>query len=668
MPKNLTGLQAGTVQQDAVNDPSVRVIRGKNKFPQSFKHPSTCRYGEVDLIASVKCERGDVFPYKYVTELDTYTLASPIKSDVFMSTAAFKVPMQAIYPRNWEQMYTIPLKGDDVPDDNRSIFSPYILYNRLSSIISAEVSNNNLDILVRSVLLLEKVFSAGSLFAKNNMHLNAFSFISNGQILSFDRYFDLYFVPWLKENLILSSGNFANSPRLVSRDSDSGLVSAYFVVDDGDPYIGEINRPSSSSPFVKIGFRRALEMLRTGEFIIVFPDSLTLSSFPSFSLDGQFTSFSNLVLNIEPIVAYQIACSHFFTNSKVDYIYSAQLYRDNMQSFISSLVTSLPTFSYNGVTRLYDVFSQRYLTLICGNLYVDNLDAFDYLYNLFSWNRSLRYGDYFTGSHVEPLAVGDINITPQTDGSVNAIDVTRKLQLTRLLNKVNITGQRIEDYLRALFGGDIPQAPKDVPIRLSLERSSISGFEVNNTGAEQADSESQNIITTNLKLSDSKYMFEANIEEPCWIVVTRYFDAERIYSRTCDRFAFHYDRYDDFIPDMQFIGDQDVKNTELDITRIDTPFAYNLRYMEYKNRYAYASGGFIEFLPSWAFITDNRDGEPAGSHISPSYIRSSPSEFDRFYKTFAGAYSLASYFHFITDTVNVVDPYRQMVYAPEILA
>ena len=123
---------------------------------------------------------------------------------------------------------------------------------------------------------------------------------------------------------------------------------------------------------------------------------------------------------------------------------------------------------------------------------------------------------------------------------------------------------------------------------------------------------------------------------------------------------------------MQFIGDQDVKRAELDPLGsvggdVDAAFAYNLRNMEYKQRYSYASGGFIRNLPSWAFITDNRDGNPPEFEISPEYIRSSPSEFDRFYRSLTG-YSLGSYFHFITFNTNVVAPYRQMVMAPEILA
>ena len=288
-------------------------------------------------------------------------------------------------------------------------------------------------------------------------------------------------------------------------------------------------------------------------------------------------------------------------------------------------------------------------------------------FNLFSFQRSLRYGDYFTGARPEPIAPGDIN-TPVIDGSVNALLLTRRLQLTRFLNKVNISGPRIQDYLRALFGGRLPEAPKDVPVRRSVERFNVSGFEVNNTGDAQLKSQERNITTTNLRLDESRYMFEAEIEEPCILIAVQYFDAHRIYSKTMDRFAWHKTRFDDFIPDMQFTGDQDVKQRELDfVNGQDAAYAYNLRYMEYKSRYSYASGAFIDDLPTWAFVTDNTDGNPSSPNIDPDYIRSSPSEFDRFYKSLNG-YSLGTYYHFMTFNTNICAPYRQMVYAPEILA
>ena len=50
MPKNITGVGAGTVQSNEVNNPNVDHMRGRNLFPQSFMHPSTCRYGEVSFV------------------------------------------------------------------------------------------------------------------------------------------------------------------------------------------------------------------------------------------------------------------------------------------------------------------------------------------------------------------------------------------------------------------------------------------------------------------------------------------------------------------------------------------------------------------------------------------------------------------------------------------
>ena len=659
MPKNLNSRQAGMLLGSDVNDPSVRTYRGKNHFPQSFLHPSTSRYGEVDALAALKLTTGDVFPYKFVTDLNTHTLKSPIKSHVNLYSAAFKVPMHAIYPRNWDIMLPIQNKGDLAPDNCRANFYPGRFYSVLNSSFELGQQNDDFNRMIRSIFLMESVYSAGSLFAKFNIHLCAHRFRVNGGVVSFDKFFDTVFIPWLKSLFVEG-----DDVRVVSADNSNEFQ--YSLSTDG-------HTSQISNNVFNVPLRRLVELLRSGDYILSIANTVSdfeVLNFPildSFSEDFVY----RLYLNIESIVSYQIACSHFFTNPKVDDVYSAQLFRDNMQSLVYGQNGRIPTFIWNGIQMQYDVFSEVVMLDALSKLGVASPSeferAFSYYINLFSFVRSLRFGDYFTASRPEPLAVGDIN-TPVIDGSVNALDMTRKLQLTRLLNKANITGPRIEDWIRNILGGSTPEAPKDVPIRLSLEQFNIEGFEVNNTGSQQLsdDPSDQNITTTNLRLNDSKYLFEVSINEPCWIVVVQYYDSHRVYSKTTDRFAFHKDRYDEFIPDLQFVGDQDVKLNELDITRTDVPFAYNLRYMEYKQRYSYASGGFIENLPSWALIADNGDGNPLGSHISPEFIRSSPTEFDRFYKSLSG-YSLGSYFHFIHNTVNECNLYRQMVYAPEIL-
>lgn len=663
---NLNSKQAGILNTNPVNEPSSRVYKGKNQFPQSFVHPSTCSYGLVDPVAFAKCEPGDVYPYKFVTDLNTFTMQSPLKSKVTKYTAAFKVPMSCIYPRNWDIMFPITNKGDDVPDDTRSILDLKKLVQNLVSTYQDTHDLTDPVVCTRIPFILESIFSDGGIFAKCNLHFcNFLCSHQEGQPPKcFDDWFDLNFIPALKEYFqYLASKNGVH-------------LTHYGKADEGQPkYIVTFdpNTYGHKSPNIRntyyISFDRAVELLRSGEYLITD--------------DGEYTGeFPNLIIysvsvlpriNIEYILSYQLACSHFFNNPKVDFIYSADLYIDNMQSLQVLSGYDPSFFDYNGVQHMYDVFSSNRINSDSLTTF-DRVDSDRFFYqtafwiNLFNFQRSLRYGDYFTGAHPEPIAPGDIT-APVTAQGVNALDMTRKIQLTRLLNKVNINGPRIEDYLKGIFGV-VPPTPDNVPIRLSLESSDVSGFEVNNTGSDQLSDDSPNITTTNLRLEDSKYMFEVSIDKPCYIVVVQYFDAHRIYSKTIDRFAFHYDRFDDFIPDLQFDGDQDVKMLELDSLaglNDNNVFGYNLRYMEYKQRYSYASGGFIRRLPSWAMVTDNRDGAPAHGNINPDFIRSVPTEFDRFYKKLSG-YSLGTRFHFITFNTNVAAPYRQMVYAPEILA
>lgn len=122
---------------------------------------------------------------------------------------------------------------------------------------------------------------------------------------------------------------------------------------------------------------------------------------------------------------------------------------------------------------------------------------------------------------------------------------------------------------------------------------------------------------------------------------------------------------------FQYQGDQSIFRKELNarwLTFPDLNFAYTLRYMEYKQRASIATGGFVSHLPAYAFVTDNGSvGDfRADQNISPEYIRSRPSEFDRFYSALTGA-SLGSYFHFIVRYVNECNAERPMEYAPSVL-
>lgn len=644
-----------------INNPRPSGVRGRNTFPQSYKFLTTDCYGLYSPFYWCKAERGDVQPLKTDHDLHTFTMKSPMVGDVSMKKSFVKVPMQAIYPRNWEKMMTIPTQGDDVPADTRAILNigvlvEYCCYTLNSIATSSTPSTYDILMYLKSFILLENISSNGSLFARFNQHFNhlfnVVDFDSNSyDNISLDDVSDYYF--W---SLIIDyADRYGASLQL--KDSNETFVS-----------LASLDHPEGSTDggTLYVSPRRFIEILRFND--VSLSDQWEGFLFPivDISLSSGFT----LEVNIEPLISYQLSCAQFATNDFVDYIYSAQLYRDNMQSIfrdVDNLGRPFPEFIYNGVYYQYDVFSKRIFTeLIVGDEGF-TMSSLDYFLNLTSYVQSLRYGDYFTGAKPRPLAVGEYS-AEVVDGSVSAIDITKSIQMQRLLNRVNMIGRKLGDYLAGIFGGSLPQADKDVPIFLAHQYFEIKGFETENTGDRQFADGVPNTITSHLRSTANKHAFEIQVDEPCYLIGMNSYDMMRIYSKTLDRFALHFDRYDDFIPQMQYIGDQDIKRVELDSSsNSEVPFGYCLRYMEYKQRYSYASGGFIDRLPSWAMITDNKDGNPADVFITPDYIRSSPSEFDRFYKSLTG-YSLASYFHFIVAHTNITEPIRQMEYTPEILA
>lgn len=644
MPKDLSGAQTGMSPRAGVNDPRPSNIRGRNTFPQTFMHLTTDRYGEYSPFFWCKAERGDVQNLKTDHDIHTFTMKSPFVGTVEMTKSFIKVPMQAIYPINWEKLMTIPTQGDDVPSDCRSLLDVPTLVKNIVSANSTEFSElPDVTMFIKRMILLELITSHGSLFERFNYHFN-YKFDGSSPDAYFNRFWELLM-------------NYMSSNELTLQVADNPDVEYSLT--------GTRN---------VISRRRMIELFRRNDWSldswsISFSDFATaFNGFVDNSLtDGYYYSIQSVhdsFINIEPIVAYQLSCAQFGTNDFVDYIYSADLYRQNMFALVRD-VAGLQTFTYNGIVTLYDVFSEKYLSKLVNTL--SDYSALDFFINLFSYVPSLRFGDYFTGAKTRPLAVGEYSANV-VDNSVSAVDVTRSIQMQRLLNQVNMVGRKLGDYLAGIFGGQLPEAPKDVPVFLAHQSFTINGFETENTGEVQFDPAASNTITSHLRSSENRHSFDIEISEPCYIIGMNSYSMRRIYSRGIDRFAFHHDRYDDFIPQMQYIGDQDIKKVELDSSLYPAlqPYAYTLRYMEYKQRISYASGGFIESLPSWAFVTDNKDGNPSDSFINADYIRSSPSEFDRFYKSLS-SYSLGSYFHFIVAHTNITEPVRQMDYAPEIL-
>lgn len=658
------------------NNATGKDVRTRSRFKLDYHVFDTFRFGEIHPHFVMECVPGDKsVSVRSEHNLRTYSLSAPLMQKISMKKDYFAVPMEAILPFNWDKIYTNPVQGDDVPSDagtyveNFSSLVYGFVYNNIPSIASktgatlAEFSTAMTSVF-RWFLTAELFYSSGNLLSSLGIHLSHLAkfqmsfYGSPDGYQSLDHYFDLF----CQRFLTIIGPNFKSI-----RIMPSGQ--------QGDAVSFEVNA---------IGLRSALDVMRDnlGTFdmdILPISSSTTTINLPSFSISmqtiGDGTPFG---LNLARLFAYQIVCAHYYTDDHVDFIYSAELYRQLIFSIITktSEGTSIISandlfFSYNGVETNYDYLSAAIFTMLLRE-YGDSADSLpailSYFQVIFGYRNSLRYKDYFVGSKTQPLAVGDVNVAV-ANNEVSVIDVTQKTQLQRFLNSVNRSGRKFSNYIGELFGVHVAPDYHN-PFFLGHTSDDIYGQEVENTAESQQSN--PNSITAILRSNASRYAFEFDADRPCIILGVTYFDVPRSYWESIERQNFHKDRFDMFNPYMQFIGDQKVYLKEISPSHlaygIDT-FGYQLRHAEYKQRFNQAQGGFVENLPGFAFLNDYgfKPGQSlVDIHIGPSFIRSKNTELDRYYLSLTG-FSLGSYFHFIVDNYNDVSASRPMVYAPSIL-
>lgn len=655
------------------NDVNPHTMRNFNTFPMSYEHSLTARFGDVTPFFVFESEPKDKVPFSSFHEMISDVVPSVTYSKIRMMKDYFSVPYKAILPNTWDLIYANPTHGDDVPEDAICTIPDFLGYLKdiKESCPYAEADpyqpddySHSVTRLIKWFFILESFFDDGSLPSLMGCKLAKY-FTGPGSWITFSYYFleSLYKVFDHSIQYNITSGI-----NIYTEDSDRRLTISY----------SDWNLDSA------ISFRRCLEFMRDNEdfYLYNFTFSQTIASDSDSVLNTIFklgdsygVDNSNIPINFSRIIAYQLAYFHFMTNDSVDFIYSADLYRNMMYGFVSSWANSNTNtlfFNYNGSLIQYDVFSGRFLKTAFERCKVylssvvdlgpldtnSNRHGYFYLRGLTALRKSLKYGDYFTGSRPSPLAVGDVN-APVTSSGVSAIDITKNILMQRFLNAVNKTGRKMSDYLRSIRGANTMPLLTD-PKFLARDIISIGSQQIENTGAEQG-----NIVSL-LRSEQSKYAFEVDTEDPTIIIGVISFDVPRVYTKTIDRQFFISDRFDMFNPYMQNIGDQEIYLAEKTRGGL-VPFSYTLRHMEFKQRYNIASGGFVDNLPTYLFIADNAYGEDGNyDNLSPDFIRSHNTELDRFFPSLNG-FALSQYYHFKFKFVNECSPNRNMEYSPTIL-
>lgn len=678
-----SGSNNATAPNNKLNDAAPAVRHTFNRFNNGYKHYTSANYGEYTPFFSQICNPADSKKFKSVSQVRTLSLKSPLYSQVKMNKDYFFVPYDAILPHSWQKIYRNPSQGDDVPADANTVIPDVRVLMQFASRFVANVKNfldNSTSIADAFLLalgkyiylafpLMDAFFSSGGLLSRlgyNNNHSLVFQ-LDNEFYPTWDRCSE-HLYPMLFPAGAIMPFSFP-----------SGGVGYSFTISNESDFIVNDTYPSKMS----ISGRDALSFMRyypenvmsnQTDFITFLKSVRSKSTSPALFTEtsllptGSLLEPKNLVFNYDQCVAYNLCCSQFYTNGNVDSVYNAELYRDALGSFVKMFNDAFDTYSYNGINVLYDVTSGHYMSIALdivkaeGGTTASILAALSYLRNIFCMQNSLKYGDYFTGSHTRPLAVGDVT-APVVGDAVSAVDITKAIAYQRFLNVVVKLKNSFADYLRSIFGS-LPAPDYHEAKFVSHSEGSVDGFEVaNTTGTDQG-----NLVTL-LHSVKENFEFELQVDMPGISLGIVSFVASRAYCQTRDRMFMREDRYDMFNPMLQAIGDQPIYGMEKS-PLYSTPYGYVQRYMEYKQRYNVASGAFDDVLRTYCIICDSPHAssnalELLSPNVNPVSIRLTPRELDRFFTSVAWSYGNS--FHFICEFDNQCDDVREADYAPSIL-
>lgn len=649
-----------TQPSKSVNQTSVFVPRSYNTFDMSYAHFKSQRFGQYEPFFVMEGVPGDRIPFSNSHNVRSLPFSAPILSPMTLHKDYFMVPNYAIQPYTWDYIYRNPSQGDDVPADAQNLFpyfssggTPFLstLLDTLASLLDDyEDSYGYGNRVLLLLLTLEKFLSQGSLLYNLGYKLNVRFNYDDLSNMSFDQLFD---------RLIQDYSTIRVTMRF---DGPDGTSVVRTFIDD------EIVRDDISDVYVDRYTIISLMRNHLPNIEDISSSIGTVSTLSYFNLPA--SDLHDPSWRMDRICAYQLACSQYYVNTAVDFIYNAQLYRDNflanLRDVYDELIGSelrIGFFQMNGISIQYDIFSSfyyrylvdlliRFSTVLSApeesdldtTLLVRVPSLIDYL---FGFRESLKFGDYFNDSRTQPLAYGEAGSDKVAvfDDSVSVIDMSQKIILQRFRNAVVKIGNNGGDYQRAIFGEELPP-DYHIPKFIIHTEFGINGEEISNTT-----SDNQGNIVTNLKSGEDSFAFDVDVNIPCVIIGMSHISMPRLYMQTKERPFFHIDRYDFFNPMLQYFGDQEVYAIEhSDQDESLSVFAYNSRNAEYKQRYGQVSGAFAGSLKAWAFVTDAMDNSlkeiVLTSHLSPEFIRAHDFEFNRFLARLAG-YSLGEGFHFI---------------------
>ena len=670
-----------------VNKPGGMTKKYYSTFPLSYPKLWTYRYAELGMIFADNNVAKDAFHWRLPHQLQSKMLKAPLMQNMSMHKDAFWVAKQAILPNSWENLERYETIGDSAPTDANTVVMNFENKIRTAVLgwkerIAAGIENSAwvdedgkdgglVNELFHLLTFAEMFYTTGCLLNNAGHPMWSLwnnSLVKNGNTKQNKNNFGFWFDTMIKE--IFDCGG-----------DDSYLLLSGLKIND----IKVVK--SNPKNDTEIDIRTALCYMRDDPayYIEMVGDNQTFDDFDQttdlmkYTID-QLNDVEDRPFNYERLCAYQLAVAQYYTNDHIDYVYTAELYKQLISTYCYEVIQIRGiTYNYNGVKIYYDWLSGYFMDKMLSNagiiLSTDDIEMdnsimrnmFSYFIAIFQIKRSLRFKDYFTGSRSQPLAVMDYNVAVN-DNAVSVIDITKKTLWQKLGNAMNRVGNRIEKQVKELVGVDM-KPDYHVPFWLGHTSDNIITPETENTGAAQFDlpENAQGVaVTSRFNSNAGNYMFTANFDRKGVFVSICYFEIPRLYSKAVSKFFYKEDKFDEFNPYTQFTGDQAIDVAEKDIKgSYGTAFSYTNNGMEYKQRFGVVGGGFVFDLPGWCFIADRTRFNEPDSHISPDYIRALQTEIDELFQSEMG-YCIDTWYHFIVKTTIDMTGKRPMAYNPAI--
>lgn len=647
-----TGRETGSQPGQGINNVNQVAPGGYNGFEKPWNNFITPRFAEITPFFYTDTVGKSKELLINTHQVRAYTMSAPNMQEIRMHKSYYSVPKEAIMPNTWEYWFKNPKHGDDVPPDScypgsrRNILYSYI--PQFNTLLTAFANNKFPDKIYASIRLIgvtALLFSCDSLLALLGSPLSSPRFLvsrsdSKPVEYNIDTFIDFFITAAskssLKHGVISDSYGYTKE---ISETSSLSDVRDFFLTLFLDSDFSVTT--ASSSHFI--------------DYLVDVFSGFKISVYHPYNSAVQDDTF----VSFDMAKAYQMTIAQFFTNSDVDDIYTYKMWEDNSLSITQSITSRLPGMTYNGTYVIYDSYSEAavkevFATLISSNS-ISASKLHHYLSNLLCIRKSLIYRDYFYGARLSPLAVGDVNASVNSE-KVSAIDITKSIVMQRFLNAVNKVPGDILSYLKGIFGYEPIRIPPQ-PIFLAEDIFTVQGELVANTS-----NVNQGNLVQNISFRDADRGYEVYNDCESFLFGFVWFDYVPAYTIATDRLRLMNDRFDFFQPFLQTIGDQPVLAAEANNEQnSDTTISWQIRNMEYKQRFSKKVGGFVNDLPNWTLET-----KQIPHVLSPNSIRNENKDIDPLYSSLTGA-SPANYFHYIMSNHNAQISNLPMLRQPGIL-